>query len=276
MIIDAHQHFWKLDRGDYSWLKPEFTALYRDFEPHDLRPLLDAAEVDGTIAVQAADTEAETRFLLSLADQHEWIVGVVGWTDLEADDASAAIANLAQRGKLVGLRPMIQDIADDAWMLKESLRPAIRSMVEHDLTFDALVHPRHLDHLATFLNRYPDLRVVIDHGAKPDIGGQRFEGWAEKLSAIADRQNVFCKLSGLVTEAATNWQPSDLAPYISHIEQIFGPDRTLFGSDWPVLNLASDYASWKEIADKSFGGNVVDIYTSSIEAAYPRVGEVST
>ncbi len=271
MVIDTHQHFWKLDRGDYGWLTPELEKLYRDFLPGDLKPLLDTAGISGTIAVQAADTEAETEYLLSLADTHDWIRGVVGWVDLAAETAPASIARLAAHPKLLGLRPMIQDIPDDAWMLRDDLRPAIDAMIEHDLTFDALVMPRHLRHLKAFLVKYPDLRVVIDHCAKPEIRNGACEGWAQDMADIAGNTQVFCKLSGIVTEASVNWQPSDLEPYISHVLDVFPPDRLLFGSDWPVLNLASDYKTWHEIAVDAIGDAANGILTQSPLAAYRRL-----
>lgn len=271
MVIDTHQHFWKLDRGDYGWLTSELEPLYRDFMPHDLKPLLDAAGIGGTIAVQAADTEAETEFLLSLADEYDWIRGVVGWVDLEADTAADSIARLAGHQKLVGLRPMIQDIPDDQWMLRDTLGRGLAAMVEHNLTFDALVMPRHLKHLFVFLAKYPDLRVVVDHCAKPEIRNNKFDVWERDMGEIALTERVFCKISGLVTEAATDWSDADLKPFISHILEIFPENRLLFGSDWPVLNLASDYQSWKDIAARShetLGRNGIPDNSCG---AYPRL-----
>ncbi|WP_109313495.1 amidohydrolase [Ruegeria sp. AU67] len=268
MTIDTHQHFWKLERGDYAWLTPALTKLYRDFQPDDLKPLMDAAGITGTIAVQAADTEAETEYLLSLADRHDWIGGVVGWVDLEAESAPASVAQLAQHPKLVGLRPMIQDIGDDAWMLRPALAPAIAEMVRNNLTFDALVMPRHLRHLLEFLRTYPDLCVVVDHCAKPEIRDKVIEGWAADMAEIATYPQVFCKISGLVTEAAENWGEEDLKPYVQYILGSFARDRLLFGSDWPVVNLASDYGAWKELAQSYLGGNI----PNNAASAYPRLG----
>ncbi|SMP16205.1 amidohydrolase family protein [Shimia sagamensis] len=271
MKIDAHQHFWKLARGDYSWLTPDLQPLYRDFGPKDLRPLLETAGVDGTIAVQAADTEAETEYLLALADEHDWIFGVVGWTDLEAADAPEKIERMAQHPKLVGFRPMIQDIKDDAWMLKDNLRPALEAMALHNLTFDALVMPRHLGHLLTFLEKNPNLRIVIDHGAKPAIRDGHFDTWATDMTRIAQSSEVFCKLSGLTTEAGPEWALDDLSPYIERVLQAFTPARILFGSDWPVLNLASSYGAWLAIVQNAVKGHCRDIFESSVQKAYPRL-----
>jgi L-fuconolactonase len=250
-MIDAHQHFWRIDRGDYGWLAPAL-AIYRDFMPDDLAPLLVRHGITGTILVQAAPTVAETRFLLDIARATPFVRGVVGWIDFEAADAADAIAALAADPLLVGLRPMVQDIADDDWLLRSSLKPALTAMARHGLVFDALVLPRHLRRLQTLIARHPDLAVVIDHGAKPSIRENLrenlHESWASDLAAIAAAPGVTCKLSGLVTEAAPDWQVSDIRPYAQHILATFGPQRVLFGSDWPVVNLAGGYDRWREAA----------------------------
>lgn len=256
MRIDAHQHFWQLARGDYGWLTPDMTAIYRDFTPDDLRPLIRTHGVEATIAVQAAPTTEETEYLLELAQAHSWIAGVVGWVDLAARDADKTIRSMAQAyPKLVGLRPMIQDITDDLWMLHDALSPAFTTMAELDLTFDALVLPRHLSPLTLFLERYPALKVVIDHGAKPAIRAAAFEPWASEMKTIAHRfPETVCKLSGLLTEARADQSIADLAPYMTHLQQTFGPDRLIFGSDWPVLNTAGDYSSWIGAVEKFISG----------------------
>ena len=274
-MIDTHQHFWKLDRGDYGWLTPDLEPLYRDFQPEDLAPILKETGLHGTIAVQAADTEAETEFLLALADRYDFILGVVGWVNLEAPHAVASIDRLAAHPKLVGLRPMIQNIPDDTWMLKDALSAAVSAMVFHNLTFDALVLPRHLGHLITFLTRYPALSVVINHCAKPEIRNDGFETWAAQMREVAKFPNVCCKISGLVTEASQDWQEADLKPYIEHILQTFGFDHVMFGSDWPVINLASDYHQWTSIV-RSFTNAVSEndqSYFAQGNAlrAYPRL-----
>ncbi len=275
MKIDTHQHFWKLARGDYHWLTQDLEPLYRDYLPEDLEPLLCECGIDATIAVQAADSEAETEFLLSLADRYDWIVGVVGWVDLEAPKAVASIERLAHRPKLVGLRPMIQDIKDDTWMLRDALRPAIAAMIANNLTFDALVLPRHLEHLKAFLARYPQLSVVIDHCAKPEIRNGAFEPWTSQISEIAAFPNVYCKMSGLVTEARKDWEEADLRPYIDHIMHIFGPNGVMFGSDWPVINLAADYRQWHQLVRSSMQSasekNQYSFSTGTALKAYPRI-----
>lgn len=247
--IDAHQHFWQLPRGDYGWLTPALEPIYRDFMPADLEPLLETCRVDGTVLVQAAATEAETEFMLALADEHAFIEGVVGWTDFGAPDAPDRIAALATHGKLKGLRPMIQDIDDVNWMLCPELGPAFAALIEHDAAFDALVLPRHLDNLLTLLKRYPAMRVVVDHCAKPEIAFGNFGDWADGMARIAGETAAFCKLSGLVTEAGPGWTVEALKPYAEHVLNAFGPERVIWGSDWPVCTLAASYEAWCDATD---------------------------
>ncbi|MCK6447456.1 MAG: amidohydrolase family protein [Planctomycetes bacterium] len=259
--IDAHQHFWKVARGDYGWLTPELAPLYRDFGPEDLAPLLAARGIDGTILVQAAPTLAETEYLLELAERTPFVLGVVGWVDFEAPDAPDVLARFAEREKFVGVRPMIQDLADDAWMLRRELEPAFRAVSELDLTFDALVKPRHLAHLSRLVERHPDLRVVIDHAAKPAIaeGARHWRGfarWREDLARLSESPQVFVKLSGLPTEALRaagngtllDWHVDDLAPFVDVLFERFLPERVLWGSDWPVVEAAGGYARWGDAA----------------------------
>jgi L-fuconolactonase len=247
-MIDAHQHFWRVTRGDYGWLTPALGPIFRDFLPDDLSPLLARHGITGTILVQAAPTVAETRFMLDLAHATPFVKGVVGWVDFEAADAPDMIATLAGDPLLVGLRPMVQDIADDDWLLRPSLRPALDAMVAHGLVFDALVLPRHLPRLQALIARHPGLAVVVDHGAKPLIRDGMREPWAANLAEIAKAPHVMCKLSGLVTEARPDWQPANIAPYVEHILEIFGAQRVVFGSDWPVVNLAGGYDRWRDTA----------------------------
>ncbi|MGF1619801.1 MAG: amidohydrolase family protein [Rhodomicrobiaceae bacterium] len=250
MRIDAHQHFWSIARGDYDWLTPELGAIYRDFSPDDLKPLLEEARIEGTILVQAAPTEAETRYMLGLACENPFIKGVVGWVDFEAADAPDRIAELAQEPALVGLRPMIQDIPDPDWMLRDALTPAYEALIAADLTFDALTLPRHLKQLRLLLTRHPRMRVVIDHASKPDIRTGGFDGWAGDMAVLASSTNAFCKLSGLVTEAARDWTIEDLRPYVAHLLAMFGASRLIWGSDWPVCTLAASYGEWIAATDE--------------------------
>jgi L-fucono-1,5-lactonase len=246
MIIDAHQHFWDLARADYDWLTPDKSVLFRDYLPADLAPLLVDNRVAATVLVQAAASNAETRYLLRLAEAHSFIAGVVGWVDFESANAGRDISRLIAAGqaKLKGLRPMIQDIADPHWISRPSLDATFEAMIACDLVFDALVKPEQLGPLRTRLIRHPQLRAVLDHAGKPDIAHRDFDRWAEDLERLASDTAVYCKLSGLLTEAGERTSPEDLAPYIAHIFRCFGPERLLWGSDWPVLNLACDYTQW--------------------------------
>jgi L-fuconolactonase len=255
--IDAHQHFWRLARGDYGWLTPDLAPLYRDYEPGDLRPLLEERGISRTVLVQAAPSDAETDFLLELADRHAGIGAVVGWVDLAAAGAPARLAVLAGHERFRGVRPMIQDIDDDVWMLRDALTPAIHALVELGLRFDALVLPRHLGHLAHLLDRHPGLPMVIDHGAKPDIAGGGLAPWRESMRPLAERPGVYCKLSGLVTEAASGWHVDDLRPYAEVLFELFGADRLMWGSDWPVVNLAGGYGAWWTATQALFAGRSV-------------------
>ena len=243
-MIDAHQHFWALERGDYGWLTPDFAPIYRDFGPVDLKPMLERFGIEGTILVQAAPTVAETRYMLELARENGFIKGVVGWVDFEAEDAADRVAGLAEDPRLVGFRPMIQDIADPDWMLKPSLAPAYEALLASELVFDALTLPQHLQNLLKLADRYPDLRMVVDHGSKPRIAAGEISGWAADMKAIADNTPAFCKLSGLVTEAGKTWTIDTLRPYVVHLLEVFGPQRLIWGSDWPVCTLACSYEDW--------------------------------
>lgn len=275
MIVDAHQHFWQLERGDYDWLQPHQAELYRDCLPGDLQPLLEASGVGATVLVQAAASEAETRYLFELARSHAFVAGVVGWTDFEDPDVSRHIDHLVVEslGCLKGLRPMVQGLPSPHWLLQPTLDVAFEAMVEHGLVFDALVKPLHLPPLRSRLAQHPGLRVVIDHAGKPDISSGRFGHWADDIAAIASETGAFCKLSGLLTEAGTHASVDGLEPCVSHLFECFGPDRLLWGSDWPIVNLCSSYAQWLEMArelvrrhagnasHKIFATNAIGLYS---------------
>lgn len=252
--IDSHQHFWRLARGDYDWLTADLGALYRDFEPADLAPLLAAHGISATVVVQAAETDAETDFLLGLAAATPWIAAVVGWTDLEAPGAAGRIAALAGNPALVGLRPMLQDMADDGYILRPSVAPALAAMGAAGLRLDALVRPRHLPRLVELRQRFPELPMVVDHGAKPGIADGALQPWASALQEVAADGVTCCKLSGLVTEAGADWTVERLKPFVDMIFSAFGPSRVMWGSDWPVLTLAADYEGWAEATDRLLDG----------------------
>ena len=244
-MIDAHQHFWTTARDDYGWLTPDDPVLYRDFGPDDLAPLLAGAGVGRSVLVQAAPTIEETRYLLDIARRTSFVAGVVGWVPLDDDAVAESIDVLASDPVLTGVRPMIQDLADDDWMLRDAVGRGLNLLAARGLAFDALVLPRHVKRLRTLCERHGDLRIVVDHAAKPDIAGGGFDDWARDLGAIADETQVCCKLSGLVTEAAPGWQVDDLRRWVDWLLEHFGPRRLLWGSDWPVVELAGGFERWR-------------------------------
>lgn len=249
MRIDSHQHFWKRELGYYNWLTEDMGAIYRDFSPEDLRPHLKKSGIDKTVLIQAAPDIAETDYMLSLANNTDFIAGVVGWVNMQGTDAPYQLARLSKSPYFKGIRPMIQDIVDDNWMLDPALEPAFLTLIRLGLCFDALVKPRHLKQLLKLVNRYPLLKIVIDHAAKPNIEGREFEQWALDIQALAKKPNVYCKLSGLVTEAGYNPNFDILVPYMRHLLITFGTSRLMWGSDWPVLNLATDYTEWISLTE---------------------------
>ena len=268
--VDAHHHVWQIARGDYRWLTQDLS-IHRDYTLDDLRPLL--GEISATVLVQAADTAAETEFLLAIARQSSGLVrGVVGWADLAHPDAPRRIADLASDAMLKGLRPMLQDIPDTDWVLCPDIQPALKALVGAGLRFDALVQPRHLPVLLQLCSLHPTLPLVIDHGAKPDIAAGAWQPWADDIARLARETPACCKLSGLVTEAAQNWRTEDLRRYTDHLLECFGHDRLMWGSDWPVVDLAGGYARWREASetlltgisephrDAIFGGTAVKFY----------------
>jgi L-fuconolactonase len=248
--IDSHQHFWSVARTDYGWLTPALPGLYRDFLPDDLLPLLTSAGITQTVLVQAAPTVAETRYLLDLAQRTSFVAAVVGWIDMRAADAPEAIARLATQPRFRGIRPMLQDIPDVEWIRDPQLEPAFTALIEHGLSFDALVRPAYLPALLAVMQRHPMLPVVIDHGAKPNIAARQHDDWARQMRAIARDSTACCKISGLVTEAAPGVSFDVIRPYLDVLFECFGPTRLMWGSDWPVVNLACDYLAWWEMMQR--------------------------
>lgn len=237
--VDSHQHFWTLARGDYGWLTPAAGQIYRDFHPSDLRPLLRDTDIRRTVAVQAAPTVDETRYLLRLARDEDIVAAVVGWVDMDCPvSALADLTTLARDGRLRGIRPMIQDIGDVHWVLRPAPAVVFERMIEMGLCFDALVRPQHLPALRQLVARYPELPTVVDHGGKPDIANRRWQPWADRMAALAEESTARCKLSGLLTEALPSDGEDELYPYMDHLYEHFGAQRLMWGSDWPVLNLS--------------------------------------
>jgi L-fuconolactonase len=262
--IDAHQHFWRPARGDYAWLRadqPGLAPLLRDFLPGDIQPLLQAAGIGQTVLVQAADTVAETEFLLELAAGHAFIAGVVGWVDLSRSDAVATLERLAQHPKFKGVRPMLQDLPQTDWIARAPHPDAVRALLRLGLRFDALVKPEHLPALLQFVRAWPDLPVVIDHAAKPRLAeswqAEWATGWRHHMAELAALPQVRCKFSGLVTEmpapAAIDATVDALRPVWESLLRWFGPARILWGSDWPVLTLAASHAQWVAVSETLIG-----------------------
>lgn len=270
MIIDAHRHYWDPSRQDYGWLAHAPAALQRAFLPTDMEDTTDAC-----ILVQAAPDERETHYLFDIARQTDGVLGVIGWVDMEAEDATQRIAALVERGQglLRGIRPMVQDIPDTEWLARPSLDRAFDCLRDLDLVFDALVDNRHLRALSQRLTRHPGLVTVVDHGAKPNITDGQFASWAGALARVAQVPDVACKLSGLLTLAGPDHGMAAIEPYVAHIFESFGGQRVIWGSDWPVLTTHASYAQWKSCAEKLtrrfarqhetavFGGNAASIYS---------------
>lgn len=246
-MIDAHFHSWQLARGDYGWLRPDIGSIYRDVAVEDWQKLSSPLGINGGILVQAAPTGAETMFLLALADANPAVLGVVGWVDFMAADAVAQIEALAKHPKLKGLRPMLHDLPDAAWILQPAVEPALSAMEKLGLVFDTLIRPVHLPYIRTMAQRYPNLSIVIDHCAKPEIAlgvEAAWQPWADGMAALAALPNVSCKLSGLLTEAGISSAFKLIEPWARYIIKTFHHKRIMWGSDWPVLELAADYESW--------------------------------
>lgn len=244
-IVDAHHHLWDPDVGDYPWMTGDYAALRRRYDVHDLEPHLAANDVSATIVVQVRADLAETVELLESCTRTTVMVGVVGWVDLTSRDVGAQIDLLRSSvggQHLVGVRHGAADEADPLWLLREDVDFGLRGLACRGLTFDLEITPRELAAANTLVRRYPELRFVVDHGAKPPIAEGWSQDWADGISALAQSPNVWCKLSGLVTEASwTTWTPADLQPYVDHLIGAFGPGRLMFGSDWPVCELAASY-----------------------------------
>jgi L-fuconolactonase len=266
MRIDTHQHFWRRSRGDYTWLDPaqaSLRPLLRDFEPHDLLPLLNEHDVSQTVLVQAAASEAETDFLLALSDQHAWIAGVVGWIDLSDPTRRPVLNRWARHPKFKGVRPMLQDIEDVDWIAHAPHPTMAQALIDHGLRMDALVKPQHLAGLLRFIDRWPRLNIVVDHAAKPLLRAGWQADWAATwrvgMRDIAAHPHVQCKFSALLTEAdpATIADPQaatrTVRPVWDVLVEQFGPGRLMWGSDWPVLTLASSYARWVSVCEALIG-----------------------
>ena len=242
MRIDSHQHFWKASRGDYSWMTPAVPRLCRDYFPADLKPSLDKHRIDKTILVQAAPTVEETDFLLGLAQPHDFVAGVVGWLEMDNKDFARQFEQYRRKPKFIGLRPMLQDLPQDDYIVRPRVLESLQLLAEQDFPFEFLTYPRHLPYVLQVLDKVPGLRAVVDHISKPEIKLRKMQPWKSLMREVAQHPNVYCKLSGMITEAdQASWTPDDLRPYIEHVVDSFGFERVMFGSDWPVCLLAGTY-----------------------------------
>ncbi len=273
LIIDSHQHFWQVGRFDYPWMNPEVAILYRDYLPPQLEPVLNASGVRQTILVQASNSLEETRWLLLLARRCSFIAGVVGWVDLTTTDVSAQLDEFTADPRFKGVRHLVESEPQDDWLAQPNVLGNLQRLAERGVAYDLLVHTRHLPYAQTVAGSCPNLRLVVDHLAKPPIARGEIDEWALGLRRLAEYPNVWCKLSGLVTEADwTGWRVDDLRPYVDRVLEYFGPERMMFGSDWPVCLLAASYEQVWDVAQMLlsdvtdderrmiFGANAVEFY----------------
>ncbi len=274
--IDAHQHFWFYDPEQFAWIDDTMEVLKRHFLPADLKPKLDACDMDGCVAVQARQMETETHFLLSLASEFDWIKGVVGWVDLRADDLDERLDHFDRFEKLKGFRHNLEADADQELIRDPQFQDGIRTLDERGYTYDLLIHAGQLEQTVKAVDTLPDMPMVIDHLAKPEVEAERIDEWERWMCELSDREHVHCKLSGLVTEADwSNWTKSDLVPYLDVAWDVFGPDRLMVGSDWPVCTLAAEYNEvleiveafvddkTEEVQNKMFGETAMNFYNLS-------------
>lgn len=250
MRLDAHQHFWKYDKVTHSWITDEMKVIRRDFPPGDLFPLLEEAKIAGTIAVQADETLRETEYLLDLADQNNWIKGVVGWADLGGDQLEDILDQFSSQKKLKGFREVLQS-KDPEYMLRKEFIRGIHKLGKRGYTYDILIFPKHLDASLQLVDKCPDQLFVIDHLGKPNIKDGDWKDWKKKMAFLAERELVHCKISGMVTEAdLKNWKREDLQPFLEIALELFGPKRLMYGSDWPVCLVAGKYEQVFEVVDR--------------------------
>ncbi len=248
MRLDAHQHFWIYNRDEYRWMDERHEAIRNDFLPSDLLPLLQQLEFDGSIVVQARQSIEETEWLLSLAKKNSFIKGVVGWLDLCSDNIDAQLQKYSINPKLKGVRHVVHDEPDDGFMLRKDFRHGISLLERYGLTYDLLLFPQHLKPAIELIRLFPEQAFVLDHIAKPNIMNREMQPWKDDLRRLTEHRNIYCKLSGMVTEAKLNaWQESEFEPYLDVVFDAFGPERLMIGSDWPVCNLSGSYPSVMQI-----------------------------
>jgi L-fuconolactonase len=242
MIVDAHQHFWKYNPQNHAWISEDMSVIRRDFSPEDLAPIYQKNKVHGCVAVQVDQTEEENRFLIDLASRHSFIKGVVGWVDLRATDIEERLQFYSTIDIIKGFRHIVQGENDNRFLLGDFFTRGISFLKQFGFTYDVLVYENQLDQVEEFVKRFPDQPFIIDHIAKPQIRSRSIREWQARMTAIAKGDNVYCKLSGMVTEADwKKWTYADLEPYMQHVLECFGPERLVYGSDWPVCLVAASY-----------------------------------
>jgi len=258
MVIDSHQHFWKYEPAKQSWIDDEMAAIRRDFLPSDLKKVYEENGVDGCVAVQADQTLDETDFLLSLANENDFIKGVVGWADLRSEGIDTVLEKYHSEKKLKGWRHVVQGEADHNFLMRKDFLRGISYLEKYEYVYDILIFPHQLGATLEFVKQFPHQKFVIDHIAKPYIKDGFFEGWAVLMKEIAKHENVHCKLSGMITEADyESWSPPQITPYMDWVLKAFGSERTMFGSDWPVCLVAGNYGQVKKLV-ADFIGNLSD------------------
>jgi L-fuconolactonase len=251
-IIDTHHHFWKYSAAEYGWINDEMKTIRRDFLPADLKKTLDDAGVSGAISVQARTTVEESDWLLSMAEKHDFLRGVVGWVPLTESDVEKHLERLAQHKKFKGVRHVIQGEPDDNYILRPDFNAGVKKLLKYKLRYDILIFERHLKPSIRFVDQHPNQMFILDHVAKPKIKERVLSPWREDMIELGKRPNVYCKISGMITEADwKKWSSADLAPYLDTALQAFGPKRLLFGSDWPVMLVAGQYKPWVELVKQT-------------------------
>ena len=273
MRIDSHHHLWKYNSTEYDWIDETMAAIRRDFLPPDLKRELDAVGIDGAVAVQSRQTLEETHWLLDLAEKHDFLKGVVGWVPLTDSNVRKTLDGLADRRKLKGVRHIVQAEPDEKFILRDDFNAGVRLLADYGLVYDILIYERHLPQAIEFVDRHPNQMFVLDHLAKPRVKANQVEPWRTNVRRLAQRQHVYCKISGLVTEADWKlWTEAQLSVYLETVLDAFGPSRVMFGSDWPVCLVASSHEKWYEVVSRFceklspheqariFGGTAIEAY----------------
>lgn len=255
-FVDAHHHFWKIDQGIYDWISDDLSGIRRDYRPEHLSHYLSHLGVSKTVLVQAAESLIENAAMLAIADQNAFVAGVVAWVNLDDPNAGKELESLAKHPKVKGVRPVLQGIDETDWVLRAQVIENISLLPKLGLRFDALIQPRHLSVIDKLSDQVPDLPIVIDHAAKPIIANGQSAGalWEDGMARLAEKSQIFCKLSGLATEQGPGWHADSLRPVSDHLLNVFGPNRLMWGSDWPVLELSGSYVQWYEVAQDLLSG----------------------